>query len=101
MGSPITIEHRDGVYVLHVTGALDLETVDQLRTAACGQLDGDGCVELIIDAAELSFIDSTGIGCLVDISNRARSAGTRFGMTNLEPQVARVLDLVGMSHLAQ
>lgn len=96
---PLAIEERGEVAVLHVSGALDLGTVDQVRAAAITQLDRDDRAEIVLDAADLTFIDSTGIGCLVDISNHAGSVNKNFHIMNLPPAPMRLLDLVALSHL--
>jgi len=55
----------------------------------------------IIDAAELSYIDSTAIACFVSLHARmaknGRSARIRF--TNLQPQIRRIFALCGLEQI--
>ena len=44
----------------------------------------------------MSYIDSTGIGVLVGAAHHADDHGKRFSCTNVQPQVMRVVQLLGV-----
>jgi anti-sigma B factor antagonist len=54
-----------------VSGELDLYTAPRLRDAVIEAIDG-GTTNVVLDIADVGFIDSTGLGALVGCLKRAR-----------------------------
>lgn len=78
---------------LVVAGEIDLASAGELVQAA--KSVGEGCSRLNLRG--VTFIDSTGIRGLIDL---ARSANADLELVGVQPQVRRVLDLVGLeAHL--
>ena len=86
---------NDAVVRLAVRGEIDLATVDQLGDAIAQAVAG-GCAEVIVDLAEVSFCDSTGIGAIVQARNTAALEGATVQVINPRGAVYRVLDVTGM-----
>ena len=80
----------DGRRVIAPRGELDLATADQLEARLAGNID------TVLDLAELSFIDSTGIRVLVSTARRARAEAWEFTVRNPQPTVLRVIRLVAL-----
>ena len=51
---------------------------------------------LVVDMADVSFIDSTGLGALISAFQRARDNGTAFVLANPSTQVRQVLVWSGL-----
>ena len=86
---------NDGVVRLAVAGEIDLATAGQLDDAIAQAVAG-GCAEVIVDLAEVSFCDSTGIGAIVRARNAAALEGATVHVINPRGPVYRVLDVTGM-----
>ena len=82
--------------VIAVRGELDLAVAGTFRDELSAAL-GSGAVEIIIDLERLQFIDSTGLGALVNAQQEATSAGCTLGVINPAPQVMRLLELTGLT----
>ena len=83
------------IYTIKVTGEIDISNADSLRNAIDLALEQPTeAVEL--DFAQVSYIDSTGIGVLVGAAHHAIDHGKRFSCTNVQPQVMRVVQLLGV-----
>jgi anti-anti-sigma factor len=83
-------EHPQTLYLI---GELDLATRDLLG-AALNEAARPGH-DLIVDCAQLDFIDAAGISVLVRV---ARMLGEgQLQLTNLQPNVARLIDLLNLS----
>ena len=83
------------IYTIKVTGEIDISNADSLRNAIDLALEQPTeAVEL--DFAQVSYIDSTGIGVLVGAAHHAVDHGKRFSCTNVQPQVMRVVQLLGV-----
>lgn len=90
-----TTDHGSGKAVV-VTGEVDVSNADQLRNAVDAALP-EAQVELVVDLAEVPYIDSTGIGVLVGAAHRAQEAGKKLVVARPQSNVARVLGLLGVS----
>lgn len=83
------------LYAIKVAGEIDISNADSLRNAIDLALEQPTeAVEL--DFAQVSYIDSTGIGVLVGAAHHAVDHGKRFSCTNVQPQVMRVVQLLGV-----
>jgi anti-anti-sigma factor len=60
--------------------------------------EGDVCV-LVLDLADVGFVDSAGLGALLSIRERAHQLGIGLTVSRASDPVQRVLDLTGSSEL--
>ena len=75
------------LYTIKVTGEIDISNADSLRNAIDLALEQPTeAVEL--DFAQVSYIDSTGIGVLVGAAHHAVDHGKRFSCTNVRGSAA-------------
>jgi anti-sigma B factor antagonist len=82
--------------VLALTGDLDLAAVDDLRDGAQVQLAA-GCRRLTLDLAGVTFLDSSGLGALVELRNVARRSGVYLAVVNVPPGPARIITIAGLA----
>jgi anti-anti-sigma factor len=87
----------DGIEVA-VAGEMDLATSPPLGLALDQVLDTKP-VTVRVDLAEVSFLDSSGIRCLVDVAERAAAVGSHLVVRNPTPMVLRVLEICGVREL--
>jgi anti-anti-sigma factor len=90
-----------GEVVLRVLGELDINTEPALTTALREVIESSPGQEVVVDLAELSFIDSSGVRALLEGSDRATRRGTRLRARNARGIVARVLYLTGVDELLE
>lgn len=81
--------------VVGVTGEVDVSNAPELRDAIDAELAADPA-GLLVDLADVPYIDSTGIGVLVGAAHRAKDAGVSLVVTNPQRNVARVLAMLGV-----
>lgn len=86
----------DGSLLLAVTGEIDLATVDRLRDTAFTALAERRPAVLVLDLAEVSFLDLSGVSALLAIRARASATGTRVVLCHPQPIVRRVLELTDL-----
>jgi|tagenome__1003787_1003787.scaffolds.fasta_scaffold19518421_2 anti-anti-sigma factor len=82
-----------GVVVIRCDGELDMSVVDQLVEA----IEWSRTPELRllrIDATRLTFVDSTGLGALMDAEARCRASNLRFQLV-CGATLERLLDVMG------
>jgi anti-sigma B factor antagonist len=92
---------RDGDAVtVNLTGEVDVLTVDQVRQALTEALAWKPR-SITVDMADLSFIDSTGLGALVFGFQRSRDAGVAFRLARPSTAVRQVLVLSGLLEVVE
>jgi anti-sigma B factor antagonist len=81
--------------VLTVSGELDLSSAPELERALAES--GAGRAQrVVIDLAQLTFMDSTGVSVLVRAKQEADAAGRVLAVRHPNGQVRRLLELVGL-----
>jgi anti-sigma B factor antagonist len=91
----LQVSSRGGAAVIEVFGELDLATSPALEQEL-DRVAGEDVPLIIVDLAELGFMDSTGLSVLVRAHQRAEESGQRFGVINSSQQVQRLLTLTGV-----
>src|SRR5690242_3929731 len=63
------VDRRDGAVIVSLAGELDLYNAEEVRRALLDTL-ADGAELLVIDLSEVTFIDSTALGVLIEARSR-------------------------------
>jgi anti-sigma B factor antagonist len=94
---PVTSLDRTAGDAVTVTlrGEVDVLNVDQVRIALVEAL-ASGPRSVTVDLAELSFIDSTGLGAIIFGFQRARDEGVEFQLRRPTRGVRQILVLSGL-----
>ncbi|WP_433828509.1 STAS domain-containing protein [Actinoplanes sp. CA-015351] len=85
-----------GVVDIAVAGVIDLATAPDLKRVLFEALDDADTRTILVDLAEVSFCDSSGIATLDEAYGAAAERAMRLRVTNESPRVRRVLEIVGM-----
>jgi anti-sigma B factor antagonist len=94
MSLDVTTEARDGVTLVVLGGELDIYTVASFRSDL-DQLD-PAVTPLVIDLSEVTLLDSSGLGALVSLLNRARAGDGRLGLICPHRRLRRVFEITGL-----
>jgi anti-sigma B factor antagonist len=95
-------ELEGGIQLLEVHGELDLSTATQLE-APLEEAVSSPDAAVVVDLADCTFIDSTGIAMIVRAWQRVDAAAGNGGQGGLvlccqNEQVQRVLEVTGLEH---
>lgn len=90
----VTTEARDGVTLVVLGGELDIYTVASFR-ADLEQLDPASTL-LVIDLTDVTLLDSSGLGALVSLLNRAREGEGQLGLICPHRRLRRVFEITGL-----
>jgi anti-anti-sigma factor len=82
---------------LALTGELDIDSVADLREPAEERLGSGECSALTLDLAGLTFIDSSGLGLLIELRRLALGSGASFHVVNVPSGPARVIGIAGLT----
>ena len=81
--------------VLRMTSKLSLETVHNFVQT----LRPEPAAHLILDLSGVTFLDSAGVGALVQLFVHRRSNGKTFALTGLTTQSNAVMQVAGLTKL--
>lgn len=87
--------------MLRYVGEITLEITGDLKRSLDAELDGNSVATVVIDLSEVTFMDSSGIGFLVSVNTRMRSAGRSFYLYRLSRPVEKTLGLVQLLQFFQ
>jgi anti-sigma B factor antagonist len=88
----MSVDEVGNALVVRLAGDLDLYNVEQVKAALAAAVDR-GPAGLVVDLAEVEFVDSTALGALVE-ARRAQGAGFRLASPQVE--VRRALEVSGL-----
>jgi anti-sigma B factor antagonist len=83
--------------VVRLGGELDVYTAPRLRERLAELIAADRHRDIVIDLADLAFIDSTGIGVLVGALKRARQHGDEIELRSPRPGTRKALEITGLN----
>jgi anti-sigma B factor antagonist len=87
-----------GWQVLSVRGDVDVETAPLLKERLAEVVGASGA-RLIVDLDGVDFLDSTGLGVLVDALRRVRSEDGQMRLVCNQPKILRVFEITGLDKI--
>ncbi|MFC7534774.1 STAS domain-containing protein [Actinoplanes sp. GCM10030250] len=84
-----------GYTVVEVRGDLDMATAPRLRESLQQLIDA-GDRHVVVDLAEVDFMDSSALGALVMMFKALRDAGGRLTLAAVQPPVLSVLTITSV-----
>ena len=91
---------EDGATVVAVSGELDLFTTPEFEEQLLALTD-DVPDALVVDLTESAFVDSSAGRALLHAAQRLRDRGARLVVVNQDPEVARVLEVMGLDEFLE
>jgi anti-sigma B factor antagonist len=91
----VTEPEQPGVPVLNVRGEIDVSTSPNFQEALAELISRPPRLWMV-NMADVSFIDSTGLGVLVGAVRDMRAAGGDLRLVVTQPQILKLLELTGL-----
>tara|TARA_B110000971_G_scaffold57999_1_gene59159 strand:- start:1406 stop:2032 length:627 start_codon:yes stop_codon:yes gene_type:complete len=90
---------RDKSNIIHLTiaGDIDLEVTPDIKSQLIGQMDG--ARGLTIDAANVSYLDSSGVSILIIAMQSCKQMGIKLNITKISDEAFRVLQLAKLDKI--
>ena len=82
-----------GAVIAAVRGEIDLHNSPELRTAMLDVLLRSEPKKLVLNLADVPYMDSSAIAVLVESLQKLRRYGGRIFLTNLQPRVKGLLEI--------
>jgi anti-sigma B factor antagonist len=91
-GYDVVVAHVDGQAEIGLVGEFDLAAAADLRRELIDRVAG---VPVVVDMADVSFVDSSSLAVFLHAANIAESSGTSFRLVNVTGSVRKVLEITG------
>jgi anti-sigma B factor antagonist len=98
-GFELSTRHDGAASIISIHGDLDMAAAPVLLAAATNELASPTCELVTLDLTGLEFLDSTGLGCLVELHKRATGHGKTLRIQNVPDAARRIVDIGGLSML--
>lgn len=90
---------QDDAYIIRLKGEADIYTVSQLKSKFHEITELVDKQPILIDLAELEYIDSTGLGALIGLLKRAKEKGGSVKLLNPQPYIKKILSITGLDKI--
>jgi anti-anti-sigma factor len=91
----VSIDTLDGITVIRLNGALDARSVNGFRDQISTLIKA-GAIRFIVDGAQLTFVDSMGLGALLYLRRFARQGKGDVRIASAGRELMALLDLSGL-----
>lgn len=97
---PIKIECENEVLTAYLEGELDHHAAAPIREQIDREIELHCPKKVVIDFAELTFMDSSGIGLVMGRYKTASQVGATLAVRNVSNQTYKVMRLSGIDRIA-
>jgi anti-sigma B factor antagonist len=94
----IEVENRGDVSVMHCGGSLDADSIAAFKKVAYDLVD-KGVTRLVVDFANLTFVDSMGLGALISLLRRVRQRQGDVKVVALTDDVKTIFEITRLHRL--
>jgi anti-anti-sigma factor len=91
---------KGDVVILRVKGKLDTILSPQVEKKGI-QLMHAGQMKLVLDLSEISYVNSAGLRMLLSLKKQMKSAGGKFIVCSLRPEVMEIMKICGFDHVLE
>ena len=92
-----SIEHNDDFQLIKLKGDLDVYSEDEFKGFIEENLDENK--DLVIDLADLDYLDSTGLGMFMNIYNSQKSKGKTVKIINTKDNIKKLFKITDLTAL--
>lgn len=86
------------VWDVCLKGEIDIYTSNNLKETLIDMVVNDP-QNIIIDATDLDYIDSTGLGVLISVLKRLKQKEKDIYITNIRPNIKKILNITGLDKI--
>lgn len=87
--------HRH-ILVVRLAGELDHHTAEHVRTRIEQEMSTGLYTDLVLNLAQLTFMDSSGLGVILGRVRRISQQGGKMVLCSVHPSITRLLELSGL-----
>src|SRR2546425_3360927 len=90
-----SIREKD-LSVIALRGEIDVYTAPLLRQKIVDLVD-EGALNIVVDMEKVDFLDSTGLGVLVEGLKRVKTRGGNLSLVATQDKILKIFDITGLN----
>jgi anti-sigma B factor antagonist len=94
----LDVSKKGDVTVLKCSGSLDADNIAAFKKTACDLFDKGG-VKFVLDASNVEFVDSMGLGVLISFLRRVKAKEGDIKICSLTPEVKTIFEITRLYRL--
>ena len=87
---------RGNADIITLRGEIDVYTAPRLRQAIVDLVDG-GAAHVVVDMEKVDFLDSTGLGVLVEGLKRIKGRNGTLSIVATQDKILKIFDITGLN----
>lgn len=95
----VNISTVSGVTTLHPRGRFDFNAHREFRDGTDSVLADKSVSAIVVDFQEVEYLDSSALGMLLMLRDKAKTANKRVSLSNCHGPVKQVLDIANFAKL--
>lgn len=96
MSLHIQVKHDRNVLVVRLRGELDHHASEQVRCSIEDELTKGGSSHLVLNLADLEFMDSSGLGVILGRYKKVTQLGGKMMLCAIRPPIYRLMEMSGL-----
>jgi anti-sigma B factor antagonist len=92
----ITQRETNGIYLLALKGRLVLGQESSGLRTMIDNLLACGATRIVINLEHVNYVDSAGLGALIELHRKTKGEGGRLMLCNLGPKLRQALEIAGL-----
>ena len=93
MSLEITQREMKGIYLLALKGRLVLGEESSGLLTVSDNLLASGATRMVVNLEQVNYVDSAGLGTLIEIHRKTKAKGGRLMLANLGPKLRQALEI--------
>lgn len=94
----VRLNDAENLLEVNVDGDIDVNSVRELRKSLEENIERN-TPNILMDCANLNYIDSTGLGVLVSSLKKVQKYGGAIKLINLKPYLNKIFEVTGLTQL--
>lgn len=96
MSLQLQVRHARNVLIVRLAGELDHHAAGQVRSTIEAELEKGIYYHLVLNLAELDFMDSSGLGVILGRYKQVTELGGRMTLCSVKPSIYRLMEMSGL-----
>ncbi|WP_202076821.1 anti-sigma F factor antagonist [Caldalkalibacillus salinus] len=96
MSLQIDLNTKDDVLIIRLVGELDHHTAEKLRVQVEDKIETHGIRHILLNVAELDFMDSSGLGVILGRYKQIQQKEGQMIICAISPTIYRLFELSGL-----
>ena len=101
MGLNVGVYVKKDILILRLKGELDDVSASDLRTRVANYIESYNINHLVLNLADLTFLDSSGIGFIIGRYHQLRKRNGDITISNVNSKVERIIYISGLAKICK